>query len=69
MNGFLDEQYSQEFNKTITMPTEKGIQLGIRAERRSSRRGVEYMLIVYGKPAQEYIVQNMENILYGEVAE
>lgn len=51
------------------MPTQKGIQLGIRAERRNSSRGMDYMLLIYGKQAQEYIVQNLEKILCGEVAE
>ena len=69
LNGFLQEEYSQEFNKVITLPTEKGIQLGIRAERRNSSRGVEYILVIYGKQAQEYIVQNIEKILCGEVAD
>ena len=69
LNGFLQEEHSQEFNKVITLPTEKGIQLGIRAERRSSSRGVEYILVIYGKQAQEYIVQNIEKILCGEVAD
>lgn len=64
-NGFLAEEFSQEFNKTITLPTEKGNQIGIRAERRDSSRGVGYMLLLYNKQAQEYIVQNMETILNG----
>ena len=68
LNGFLQEEYSQEINKTITMPTEKGIQIGIRAEKRNSSRGVEYMLVLYDRQAHEYIVQNMEKILCGEVA-
>lgn len=67
LNSFLQEEHSQEFDKTITVPTEKGIKLGIRAERRSNSRGVEYMLVIYGKQAQEYIVHNMEKILYGEI--
>lgn len=66
LHGFLQEEHSQEFNKTITMPTQKGIQLGIRAERRS-HRGMEYMLVLYNRQAQEYIVQNLEKILCGEV--
>lgn len=69
LNGFLVEEFNQELNKNVTMPTEKGINLGIRAERRSSLRGVDYMLVIYGKQAQEYIVSNMEAILSGEVAE
>ena len=51
------------------MPTEKGSQIGIRSERRISSRGAEYVLVIYGKQAQEYIVQNMEKIIYGECAE
>lgn len=69
LNEFLQEEYSREFNKTITLPTEKGSQIGIRAERGNSSRGVEYMLVIYGKQAQEYIVKNMEKIIYGECAE
>ena len=68
LNGFLQEEYSREFNKTITLPTEKGIKLGIRTEKRSGSGGREYMIVVYGKQAQEYIVQNIEKILCGEVA-
>lgn len=68
-NGFLQEEDNLEFKKTITMPTQKGIQLGIRAERRNSSRGTDYLLLVYGKQAQEYIVQNLEQILSGEVVE
>ena len=48
------------------MPTEKGLQIGIRAERRSNSRGVEYMLVIYNRQAQEYIIQSMEKILCGE---
>lgn len=66
MNGFLTEEFRQELNKKITLPTEKGTQLGIRAERRSSSKGEGYMLLIYGKQAQEYIVQNMRAILSGD---
>lgn len=69
LNGFLQEENNLEFKKTITMPTQKGIQLGIRAERRNNSRGMEYILLIYGKQAQEYIFQNLERILCGEVAE
>lgn len=69
LNGFLQEEDSLEFKKIVTMPTQKGIQLGIRAERRNNSKGMEYMLLIYGKQAQEYIVQNLEKILCGEVVE
>lgn len=66
-NGFLQEIFSQEMNKTITMPTEIGINIGIRTENRTSMRGGEYILIIYDKKAQEYIVHNMEKILHDSV--
>ena len=65
-NDFLVEEFREDFNKKVTIPTEKGTQIGIRAERRSSARGVEYMRVTYDKQAQDYIVQNMEAILSGE---
>ena len=65
-NGFLIEQFSEEFSKNITLPTEKGDQIGIRTERKRSSQGVEYLLLIYGKQAQEYIVKNMEDILSKE---
>jgi len=67
-NGFLTEEFSQELNKICTMPTEKGSQLGIRSERKTSFKGVDYMIILYGRQAQEYIVKNMETILSSEEA-
>lgn len=63
LNGYLAEEFSQEFDKKITLPTEKGLQIGIRAERRSNASGMDYMLLIYGRQAQEYIVQNMGVIL------
>lgn len=61
--GFLIEEYSQEFGKNITLPSERGSQIGIRAERRTNSSGRDYMRIIYGKQAQEYIVKNMKVIL------
>lgn len=69
INGFLQEEDNIEFKKIITMPTQKGTQLGIRAERRSNGSGMNYIILIYGKQAQEYIVQNIEKILRGEVVE
>lgn len=68
LNGFLKEEKSQEFNKTITLPTQKGLDVGIRAERRIGSRG-EYMVVIYGKQAQEFIVQNIKMIISGEVSD
>lgn len=69
LNGFLQEEDDIEFKKTITMPTPRGIQLGIRTERRRNSRGMDYVMLIYGKETQEYIVQNLEKVLRGEAAE
>lgn len=66
LNGFLKEEYSQEFNKTITLPTDFGLKIGIRVERKTSSSGNEYLTVIYGKPAQEYIVKNLKEILHNE---
>lgn len=62
-NDFLKEEYSQELQKNVTMPTEKGVQFGIYTERRVNSRGAEYVRVMYNQKAQEYIIQNMEYIL------
>ena len=49
----LNEAYIQNANK----PKET-----VRA-RRNNNSGIEYMLLIYGKQAQEFIVQNIERIL------
>lgn len=66
LNEFLKEEHSQELNKTVTLPTEKGSRIGIYAEKRRGSSGMEYMIVMYGKMAQEYIVRNVEKILDGE---
>lgn len=66
LNGFLQEEYSQEFNKTITLPTDMGLKIGIRIERKTSSSGNEYLTVIYGKQAQEYIVKNLKEILHNE---
>lgn len=47
-NEYLKENFDDELQKVVTMPTEKGEQIGIRAERRKSLNGNEYLLILYG---------------------
>lgn len=64
---FLVEKYSEKYQKNITIPTEKGVGIGIISEERSSMRGTDYIAIIYTKSAQEYIVNNIELIIYGEV--
>lgn len=61
-NRFLYEEYNEEFKKRITLPTEKGTEIGIRSERRQGQYG-EYMAVIYGRSAQEYIVNNIKSIV------
>ena len=60
---FLKEEYSEEFQKNITLPTEKGKKLGIREEKRTNSQGKDYIRVIYNQQAQEYIVRYMEDIL------
>lgn len=69
LNGFLQQEQSEELNRIVTVPTQKGLEVGIRSERRSRINGSEYMAVIYGKQAQEFIVQNIEKILDGEVVD
>ena len=64
-NGLIHEVHDQELGKVVTVPTEKGKSLGIWAEKRVSLHGTEYILVVYGKQAQEYIVQHLGEIVQG----
>lgn len=52
-------------NKNKTVPTDKGRQLGIYTEERESMQGRKYEAVIYNKEAQEFIVNNMVNILDG----
>ena len=65
-NDFLKDEYDQVQNKTVTTATEKGVQIGIRSIKRARDDGREYTVNMYGKQAQEYIVQNLDNILNGK---
>lgn len=69
LNGYLAEEYSQEYHKTMTVSTERGTGIGIRSEKQTNAQGAGYIRIIYGKQAQEFLVQNMEMILSGEVSE
>ncbi len=68
-NEFLKDEQDAVLKKNVSLPTEKGMKMGIRAEQRTGIGGRSYMQILYGKEIQEYIVENMESILNGEVPE
>ena len=58
-NGYLFEMFDNEFNKKVTMPTDKGNELGIKSERRTDSKGSGFIYITYEQKAQEFIIQNM----------
>lgn len=62
-NGYLKEDISPEFGRKSSVPTEKGLEIGIKAEKREKENGYAYMYVTYGKQAQELIVSNLAKIL------
>lgn len=59
-SDYVTEVYSEEFQKNIKVPTEKGQALGLRAERVVYQpTGHAYISIIYNKQAQEFIVANI----------
>ena len=60
---FLAEEYSDIVQKKITVPTEKGRKIGIVTEDRTTPEGNGYIAVIYTKPAQQFIIQNMGKFL------
>lgn len=60
---FLAEEYSDIIQKKITVPTEKGRKIGIVTEDRTTPEGNGYIAVIYTKPAQQFIIQNMGKFL------
>lgn len=61
-NGYLQEEFSEKYEKKVKIVTEKGKEFGLYNEKREAR-GYLYLAVVYGKAAQEYIVENFEDIV------
>lgn len=61
-SGYLMEKYSEELGKTVTVPTLKGRGIGIYCEMRESSKGNKYLVNMYDKNAQFFIVDNMKKI-------
>lgn len=64
-NGYITEVYSEEFNKNVKVPTEKGIKVGMRAER-VEYPGRTFISIFYNKEGQEFLIANFLKLLDGE---
>lgn len=65
--GYLDVIEDIEWNEKKTIPSEKGRILGIYTEERESTYGRKYLAVIYDRNAQQFIIDNMENILDGIV--
>lgn len=65
-NGYLEEVQDEEIGKRVTISTDKGSELGIKSEKRKDARGALFIYLTYDRNAQEFIVENMKQILEGE---
>lgn len=54
--------YPTSDGKTVKKPTEKGETLGISTEMRVGSNG-EYIVVIYNRMAQQFILDNIENII------
>ena len=61
-NNYLSSKYSDELEKNVTIITEKGEKIGIYSEIRQGANE-KYLVIIYSKEAQEFIINNLERIL------
>ena len=68
--GYLQELTFEKFeNKAFKVPTDKGLQLGIRTEERVRADGAGYVVTIYGQQAQEFIVDNLDAMIRSEAEE
>jgi len=65
--GYIDEYVNPEWNQKHSITTEKGRAIGIYSEERESSQGKRYVVLIYNRNAQQFIIDNMENILDGLV--
>ena len=65
--GYLKEEIDAYTGKRASLATPEGEAFGIYTEKRTSMYGRDYSVNLYTRKAQEYLVENMEAILNGEV--
>lgn len=65
--GYLDVVEDIAYNEKKTIPTAKGREIGIYTEEREGAQGRKYLIVIYNRNAQQFIIDNMENILDGVV--
>ena len=61
-NGYLEKRMFKETGKENSVPTEKGIDLGLYAEKAGAFPN-EYYRVYYNQNAQQFIVDNLRRIL------
>ncbi len=65
-NGYLQETEDDTLGKKVTISTEKGQEIGITHSLRTNRSGVTYYRVEYDKTAQEFVVQNLPEMIEAE---
>lgn len=65
-SGYLTEEFCQEVGKVTVIPTQMGRELGIYTEVRTYLTN-SYLAVLYNRNAQEFLVQNLEAIVNGEI--
>lgn len=66
LSGYLTEEQDKELNKVVTVPTEKGRELGIYTERREQAGRPAYVVVMYSEKAQYFIVKYLQEIYSGK---
>lgn len=68
-SGYLEIIGENRTNKKQTVPTLKGRELGIYLEERDIKQGKKYLVVMYNRKAQKFILDNMETVLNGNNVE
>ncbi|WP_022760472.1 hypothetical protein [Butyrivibrio sp. AD3002] len=68
-NGYLIEKEDNQLGKKITLTTEKGQAVGITHSLQTSISGASYYRIEYDKTGQEFVLQNLSEILKSQHSE
>ena len=60
--GMLQDSELDNNGRIYKVPTEKGNRIGIYYEKRESERGGQYLLTLYNREAQKYLLEHIEEI-------
>ena len=61
--GYLEERIDENLGKRVTVASDKGKKIGIESRRIEKENGRIYIQNVYGKQAQELLVDNLGKII------